>query len=305
MMQMYLKILLFALLSVMGVGDVACAAQDPLVLKPLTQWVVNYSDDSCRLLRQFGSEGDTVTLIMDRFVPGDGLNLTLVGSPFNYDGLTREISVQFGSGEQVQNRSFYSGNFGKAVPAIILPGSLTIGKLTDVEVKLIEKNTALGKPQPTIFGPEREAAVTYILIGTPLRQPVRLETGPMQKPLAALNTCIDDLVTSWGIDVQKHKALSKTVTPIGSQGNWITTEDYPKAALSSGGQAFVYARLSIDETGKPTACHIQQSTQGKGFGDAVCAGLMRRAKFKPALDAESKPIASYFRKTVFFSIPSN
>ena len=303
MMRAYLKILSVMLLSVLGVGNAARATKEPLVLKPLTQWVVNYSDDSCRMFRQFGSDGDKVSLVIDRFGPGDGFNLILVGSPFKYDGVNQETSVQFGPQEQVQNASFFPGNFGKGVPALIQRGSLSIGKLTDVEAKQAEQNAADGKPEPIIFGPEREAAVTYILIGKPLRQPVRLETGPMHKPLAALNTCIVNLLTSWGVDVEKHKTLSKIVTPIGSPGNWIKSDDYPTEALLSGGQAIVQMRLSVDEMGKPTACHIQQTTRGKGFDDAVCGALMRRAKFNPALDADGKPVASYWRRSVVFVIP--
>ena len=303
-MRVCLKILLLTLLNGLGVGNAAWAAKEPLVLKSSGKWVVNYGDDSCRLSRQFGTEKDTVFLVFDRFGPGDEFTLTLGGSPFKYDGLSREINIQFGPKEQPQNISFFPGDFGKGVPAIIGRGATNIGILTDADIRKLRENFASGKPDPKLFDPEREAAVTYILVGKPLRQPVRLETGAMQKPFAALDTCIDNLVASWGVDVEKHKTLTKYAAPIGSPANWITSNDYPKEPLSTGGQAIVHVRLSIDEAGKVTACHIQQSTRGKGFDEAVCKALTKRAKFTPALDAGGIPIASFWRQAVAFQIPN-
>lgn len=302
-MRVYLKILVFALLSVLGVGNAAWAAKEPLVLKPSSKWFANYADDSCRLYRQFGTGKDTVFLVFDRFGPGESFNLTLGGMPFKYDGSSRDLRIQFGPQEQPQNISFFPGDFGKGIPAVIGGSSTNIGDLTDADRRQLKENLAAGKPIASLFGPERESAVTYILVGKPLRQPVRLETGAMLKPFEALDACIDNLVASWGVDVEKHKGLTKYATPVGSYGDWINSNDYPYEALSEGGQAIVHVRLSIDETGKPSACHIQQSTRGKGFDDAVCKALAKKAKFTPALGADGKPVASYWRQAVIFRAP--
>jgi TonB family protein len=65
----------------------------------------------------------------------------------------------------------------------------------------------------------------------------------------------------------------------------------------------VHFRLSVDARGKVSDCHIQRSTRPEGFDEAVCEVLMHRARFKPALDAEGKPMASYYINTVRFIIP--
>jgi outer membrane biosynthesis protein TonB len=127
-----------------------------------------------------------------------------------------------------------------------------------------------------------------------------LETGSMRAPLAALDTCIDNLLVSWGVDVEKHKALSKQVEPLQSPGKWVVASDYPSNMLSAGQPALVNFRLSVGTDGVPTACHIQLTTRPKEFDNAVCKSVMRRARFSPALDATGQPLQSYYQNVVRF-----
>jgi outer membrane biosynthesis protein TonB len=130
-----------------------------------------------------------------------------------------------------------------------------------------------------------------------------LETGSMRRPLAALDTCIDNLLISWGVDVEKHKTLSKQVKPLQSPDKWIVSSDYPENMLSAGQPALVNFRLSIGPDGLPTACHIQAATRPKEFDNAVCKSVMRRARFSPALDATGQPLVSYYQSNVYFRLP--
>jgi len=130
-----------------------------------------------------------------------------------------------------------------------------------------------------------------------------LEIGSMRGPLAALDTCIDNLLVSWGVDVEKHKTLSKQAKPLQSPGKWIVSSDYPSNMLSAGQPALVNFRLNIGLDGAPTACHIQATTRPKEFDDAVCKSVMRRARFSPAFDAQGQPLASYYQNNVYFSLP--
>lgn len=125
----------------------------------------------------------------------------------------------------------------------------------------------------------------------------------MHAPLAALGKCIDNLLTHWGIDVEKHKTLKREAKPAESPDRWVVTGDYPRKMLDAGQPAIVNFRLSVGADGVPTGCHIQSTTRPKEFDDAVCKSVMRRASFIPALDAEGKPLASYYRNTVRFQIP--
>ena len=41
-----------------------------------------------------------------------------------------------------------------------------------------------------------------------LISPVRVETGSLRAPIEALQVCADDLLTVWGLDIEKHKTMT-------------------------------------------------------------------------------------------------
>jgi len=139
-------------------------------------------------------------------------------------------------------------------------------------------------------------------IGRPLRQHIRLKLGAMTKPLAALDACVADLVHSWGIDAASYAMRTRDVVPRGSPAEWVTNDDYPRRAQQNGEQALIEFRLSIDDAGKPTACHIQQAAQAPEINKVACDAMMRRAMFVPALDKDGKPMPSFFRGAFLFQI---
>jgi TonB family protein len=269
------------------------AAPTPLSLPPTSQWVVDYADDSCRMSRQFGSDRQEVLLVFDRYGPGEEFRLTVGGPMFKDKSEERSLSIQFGPKEPVQRKEYFAGELGKKRPALILRGSMRVAPYLGTQ-------TPIDPSQQPQIGREREAAITYVQLGRPLFKPMRLETGSMRKPFEALDKCIDELMTHWGIDVARHSTITRKAIPLNSPGNWVTDRDYPATAATNGQRGIVNFRLSVGPDGTPTECRIQESTRPKEFDDAVCKAMMKRAKFAPALDKEGKPIASFYRNTVLF-----
>ncbi|MBL0923190.1 MAG: energy transducer TonB [Sphingomonadaceae bacterium] len=281
----------------------AYAAKPPLQLKPTSAWQVDYANDHCRLARQFGEGDDVVHATFDRYGPGEYFRLTLAGNPMRTAVQKADATVQFGPVEKEQQLYFFNGYLGK-MPALVFASGARVAPPSDSELLAIQNR---GKDDEWIelaqISEERHKAIKYLTVGKPLRRAVTLETGSMRKPFAAMDSCIDNLVASWGVDVEKHKSLSRSVVPKQSPGRWIVSSDYPLDMLSVGQPAIVEFRLSVGADGMPTACHIQSTTRPKEFDDAVCRSVMRRARFEPALDAEGKPLASYYRNTVRFQLP--
>ncbi len=278
------------------------SAKEALVLKPTSAWHVDYADDRCRLARQFGEGDQQAYVFFDRYGPGEYFRLTLAGKPMTTFTDKGDAAVQFGPAEREQQLLFFNGNSGK-LPALVFASGARLAGPSEAEWNAIKSR---GKDEWIDLAPISEArqkAIKYMAIGKPLRRHVRLETGPMRAPFVALDTCIDNLMTTWGIDVEKHKLLSRNVTPTESPGNWVVSRDYPLDMLRSGQPAIVEFRLSVGADGVPTACHIQSTTRPREFDDAVCKSVMRRARFDPALDATGTPLASYYRNTVRFQIP--
>ena len=278
------------------------SAKGPLILKPSSAWHVDYAEDRCRLARQFGEGDELVFAMFDRYGPGEYFRLMLAGKPVKTSLEKADATVQFGPTEKEQRLYFLNGNLEKR-PALIFVGDARVAPLTDADLRAVEKpgkDHTWVEPEP--ISEARYKAIRYLTVGKPLRRAVTLETGSMRAAFGAMDKCIDNLLSSWGIDTDKHKTLSRNVTPKQSPGRWVVSSDYPSDMLAAGQPAIVEFRLSVSMEGIPTSCHIQSTTRPKEFDDAVCQSVMRRARFDPALDAEGKPLASYYRNRVLFQI---
>ena len=128
-----------------------------------------------------------------------------------------------------------------------------------------------------------------------------LKTGPLNKPLIALNECVDELMTHWGIDVGAHKTLSRRATPV-DMAAAASMVGYPPKMLRQNLPGLVNVRLDISETGRVTACHIQMPMSDPEFEESSCADIQHAFEFEPALDKEGKPIKSYYVTVVRFTI---
>ena len=291
----------FALISI-ATSSQAQSAKGPLQLKQTSAWNVDYADDRCRLMRQFGEGDDKVFAIFDRYGPGERFRITIAGKPVKTAVENGEATIKFGPVEGEQKLAFYKGNLGE-YPALVFQAQARVAPPTPLEQSAIDQRKADEWIELASVGPERESAIRNLTITKPLRRTIIMETGPMRKPLEALGLCIDNLMASWGIDVEKHKLLTQPVKPLTSPGRWIVSTDYPVNMLSAGQPAIVEFRMSVGTDGNPASCHIQSTTRPKEFDKAVCGSLMKRARFAPALDAEGKPLASFYRNSVRFALP--
>ncbi len=273
----------------------AQAAGDVVELAPTTPWNVHYADDYCRLARIFGDDKQKIIFSIEQDAPGDGFRMTLTGQMMDGPARQGKASIRFGVMPE-QKIMFFPGTVGEGQPAWIFGDSVRLKPFSAEEIASEEDYGIRSEP----ITEAEEAAVTSVTIGWPLRDPVRLKTGPMKAAFAAMRSCTDELLDHWGIDVARHRELSRWAMPIGNPAKWLQSEDYPRAMLAKSQPGIVRFRLSVGTDGKPTACHIQRSTNSEGFDDAVCKGVMRRARFEPALDKDGQPLASYSVNAVRF-----
>jgi Gram-negative bacterial TonB protein C-terminal len=276
--------------------------KEPLVLKPASAWQVDYAEDRCRLARQFGTGDELVLLFFDRYGPTEYFRLMIAGKPVKPMDAKADTILQFGPSEAEQKIMAWQGSLGK-LPALIFASNVRVAPPTPAEDAAATNSDQDDSSDYAPIDEARQKAIRYLTVGKPLRRAVTLETGSMRAPFVALDKCIDNLMTTWGIDAEKHKTLTRNVQPKQSPGKWVVSSDYPLDMLAAGQPAIVEFRLSIGSDGVPTACHIQSTTRPKEFDDAVCKSVMRRARFEPALDAQGQPLASYYRNTVRFQIP--
>lgn len=96
---------------------------------------------------------------------------------------------------------------------------------------------------------------------------------------------------------------SRSATPIGNPGNWITRADYPPEALRERREGVVGFRLEIGPNGQVTACNVTVSSGYAPLDEATCRLLSERATFNPGLDAKGRPTNSSYSSRVRWVIP--
>lgn len=295
-----LPLALLAIASASGAAD----REVPVRYAPSTPWQVDYAEDSCRLARRFGEGDQSIVLMIDRFRPGDHFRMTLAGKPLESVRPRQAVKVRFGPKEREQELQFYEGRVGE-LPALLFEKAMRIAPLTEEQESLRAQLERSGRAHmfeaPTLDATRAEE-VEYLHVAARGSTPKVLETGSLGNAFAALHGCTEELLTHWGIDVEKHRTLSRKPVPAGSPGTWLRPSDYPPEMIRRGAQAIVHFRLIVDPDGRVSECRIQQATQGEAFSEAVCNAFRRRARFEPALDAEGVPIKSYYSTTAIFRI---
>lgn len=261
----------------------AHAASEPIELKRSGKWQLEYDVDSCHLLAQFGQGDDALVANFTRYQPGDEFELRLYGRPLKISGQDLPATVDFAPTGNPRKTSVLLGR-AHGLPMVILnnqylddrrPGS-TIPKLSVSD----------------------EAHVDAVTITLPGKRLYRLQFGPIDAAMAAMRTCSDDLVKSWGYDPGIIANLASYPHPLNNPETWLRTDDYPSAQLQKGGSGLVQFRLDVDEAGSTVGCRILNTTGAPEFAATTCKNLSRRARFSPAIDAAGKPTRAFFVASV-------
>lgn len=81
------------------------------------------------------------------------------------------------------------------------------------------------------------------------------------------------------------------------------SEDYPLEAIAKKEEGTTVASLSIDPSGRATACRVSQSSGSPSLDKTSCALLMERGRFEIGRDADGKPVARVGSTRVRWALP--
>lgn len=100
-------------------------------------------------------------------------------------------------------------------------------------------------------------------------------------------------------------ALSKAsgVRAIGNRGAWITTDDYPAAALRAEDEGVVSLTVQVGSDGRVTGCSVTASSGSATLDSAACRLYQRRARFEPARDDGGNAVATSYNDRVRWQLP--
>jgi TonB family protein len=93
--------------------------------------------------------------------------------------------------------------------------------------------------------------------------------------------------------------------PKANPGLWLSTPDYPAAALAELRSGRTSFRLEVDKTGRPLNCTVIVSSGHQDLDDAACDAVTRRAIFEPATDKKGRKVKGFYQNSVSWRIPSS
>lgn len=282
-----------ALLAILAAAaaPAATVTSAPPVQTVLTQsgpWFVDYAATSCKLRRPFGTDHQRVWVEFQQRAPRAEYHMMLYGPGIGALGASAPLEFRLGDGYLIKANGWTAATTlnGIKLMRFYLGDPETDGRSRAASYLAYQAPGAL-------------AGATYLEIKTS-KADLKFTSGAIQAAITGLNGCVDDLVRGWGLDPAVQRTLSRQPMPLGEPGKWLTSNDFPERELEEGRGGIVEFRLIVSAAGEPTGCTVQSGLAYAGFDQATCGAVMRRAHFSPALDAQGKPVASYYSSVVSF-----
>ena len=284
------KLILSAMIAVVPTSILAQASA-PETLKRTGKWVVNYNRDACHIIAEFGTGKDMIIMRLTRYQPGETFDFDLYGRKLASNELRTSVKVDFGLRGSPVEAEAVNGKAGDLPIMLLGPTRLDGWQASSEEI---------GPP----VSPEQEAAVSGVTVKIARKKPFRLEFGSLAKPMEHLRACQANLLKSWGYDPVVQTTLSKPAIPANSPGAWLSSGDYPKGAVTMGQSGIVQFRLDVEPDGRIAGCYVLARTSPDVFADTTCRAVSRRAKLEPALDANGRPVRSFYVQKVRWQMPN-
>lgn len=99
------------------------------------------------------------------------------------------------------------------------------------------------------------------------------------------------------------RVIASRALPRKPRSTWVTTDDYPDAALRAEEEGSVTVKLAINRGGEVAGCDVVQSSGSVALDTATCRTVRRRARYQPATDQAGQPVDATDNHTVRWSLP--
>jgi TonB family protein len=268
-----------AILAALPVSVSAAAAQSLPLLAPSSPWKIDYADNECRLLRNFGSGDAAVTMRLARGSGFDSFDMVIAGA--SVPKLPQQLDLIMGLEPQGKSQT-------------VEAYSLGLPKRTERFIRWYDAKPDL---LPSITNDQ------IVTVRHTEKYAVSMHWTDGKAALEALQTCHDDLLKSWGVDIAAVKGAKVRAAPIGSPGRWATSSDYPDAAQRAEKEGTVVFQVEIAPDASIIKCIVIKSSLVAELDEASCRLVKQRAKFSPALDQNDQPILGFYVNRIRWQIP--
>ena len=300
---------LSSILACVAATPLLIAASEPLRLQPSSPWVVDYAENSCRLIRMFGDPKHRVKLAFQSEAPGS-MDMIVIGRPlstwkkevnasFNPVGITAD-SGKVGETADQHDPVILWSHVAFQTPAAVE---------TDKKRSQYFSAAHIRPPATSLSALAAEHAMRHdlavrtmeIAIETRPNRFVVLETGSMGDAIKAFDKCSHDSLKDWGVDPDVQDKIVRPVWSLNT-GQWLFADDYPRRPLVRGEESVVQVRLLVDATGRVTNCVSLSHFNEVEFNRVTCAKITERARFEPAELADGTKVPSYFLQYVTYQL---
>lgn len=131
----------------------------------------------------------------------------------------------------------------------------------------------------------------------------RIPLGNPRRAVAEHRRCTAEISRQWEVDEAALAALRQRPTTTNLFG--LRSGDYPTAALRRATQGRVIVRIDVGAEGRATACATMATSGSAEIDSTTCRVILRRALFRPAIDAAGRRVAARTVSTVTWLIPSD
>jgi protein TonB len=102
---------------------------------------------------------------------------------------------------------------------------------------------------------------------------------------------------------EKPALTPKSARPRTDPGSWVSTDDYPGAALRRGEQGSVRFEVAVAPDGRVSDCRVTASSGSADLDAATCRTVSRRARFDPATDSAGARVTGTYTGSVHWVMP--
>lgn len=239
-------------------------------LQPTGKWVMNYTPTACEAKRRFGEIG--LAIIPGPLGQSTRLMVELPGKAMRARQHRASIDPEDGRG---------------AVKATALlfplkkPGAR--GLYTVLPNELVERAMASGMISIRVGSEEMSGRVA---LNSAFTQLALGSTGSLRK---ALDTCMADLRTQWGMVDGKLPKPANASQARGDVRAIFTGDDYPEDAVAAGQGGITQYLLMIGRDGSVMDCVVAQSSGIASLDAMGCQVIRERAKFTAGSGSDGKP----------------
>ncbi len=278
----------------------------PVVLEPSSRWQLDYAPARCNIAMTFGEGEQRNLLSFEQMTPSRHFAWLVAGPAIKALGSRTRLTVQFGP--HFAPMVVDSDRLTKGAPFGVAFRGFTYGP---DEAESAERDEPGGYAEDGVEGeptglPELDAQdgarIEWIELSRKDRS-YRFETGNLEEVFKAMNKCMADLVSEWGLDPEVMRTRSTAPRALNLRAVAARIQGvYPSKAERSGEQADLHIRVMVDEAGRVTECAVASQTVAENFDDTACQVFMRHARFEPARDRQGKAMASFYMTRVLYRL---